>query len=174
MNITDKFQEIKEDLSHIGLRRGEFVNYFCTPLDAVIFADLGVDGIYFCIIPLQYDKTLENSPIYVISPFMSEHYVEPIAENFTYFLSLIAVTKDASAMECISYMTKESFNNYLKNVPETREEIVQAIRALKEKFSLKDIPDVYDYVKNVQKNERWRKVKFTQEYYEVIGEKETT
>jgi hypothetical protein len=163
---------MKTDLSHIGLRRGEFANYFCTPLNAVIFADLGVDGIHYCIIPSNEDKTLENSTIYVVSPCMMEHYVEPVAESFSDFLSVVAITKDAGAMECISYMSKEAFTNYLKDIPEERKEIVQAIEALRENFALKDIPDVYDYVKNVQQNVSLHKVKFSSEYYEITGEDE--
>jgi lysophospholipase L1-like esterase len=174
MKITDKFQKIKTDLSSIGLRRGEFVNYFCTPLNSVIFADLGVDGIHFCIIPVNEDESLENSPVYVVSPCMTEHYIEPVAENFSDFLSLVAITKDAGAMECISYITKEAFINYLKDIPGEREEIIQATRALIENFTLKDIEDVYDYVRSVQRNVRLSNIKFSSEYYEVTGEVETT
>lgn len=172
MKIIGKFQEIKTDLSYIGLNRGELGSYFCTPLGAIIFASLGVDGIHFCILPSEGDKSLENSPVYVISPCMSEHYIEPVAKNFTDFLNLVMITKDAGAMECISYMTKEAFINYLKDIPEEREEVIKAIGSIKENFTSKDIPDVYDYVKSIQQDVRLRKVKFSQEYYEVTGEEE--
>ena len=169
MKIIYKFYEIRTDLSYIGLHRGEFGSYFCTPLKAVIFASLGVDGIHFCILPYEEDKTLENSPVYVVSPCMPEHYVEPVAKNFADFLNLVMATKDAGAMECISYMTKESFINYLKDIPEGKEEIIKAIEGIKENFTLKDIPDVYDYVKSVQQDVILKEVKFSQEYYEVTG-----
>jgi hypothetical protein len=172
MEMICKFQEIRTDLSYIGLHRGEFRSYFCTPLKAVIFASLRVDGIHFCILPSEEDKTLENSPVYVISPCMPEHYVEPVAKNFADFLYLVVATKDAGVMECISYMSKEAFTNYLKDIPEQKEEIIKAIEGIRENFTLRDIPDVYDYVKSVQQDARLREVKFSQEYYEVTGEEE--
>jgi hypothetical protein len=170
MKITDKFQKIKADLSPVGLRRGEFVNYFCTPLKSLIFADLGVDGIHFCVIPSKKDKTLESSPIYVVSPSMSDHYVEPIAENFYDFISIVVTIKDAGALECVSYCSEEKFINYLKDIPNESSEITQAITALKENFDIKDIPNVYEYVKKIQQNTALKKVKFSPEYYDVTGE----
>lgn len=171
MKIIDKFNGIKADLSYIGLRRDEFPSYFCTPLNSVIFASLGVDGIHFCILPSKDDSTLENSPVYIVSPCMPDHYVEPIADSFTEFLSLVLTTKDAGAMECISYMTKEAFNNYLKDIPVEEEETIQAVNAIKENFGLEGILDVYDYVRSIQRDIRFRKIKFSQEYYAITGEK---
>lgn len=172
MRITDEFQKIKTDLSYIGLCRGTFEKYFCTPLNSIIFAGLGVDGIHFCIIPSKEDKTLENSPVYVVSPLMPGHYTEPVAENFTDFLSLVIITKDAATMESISYMDKETFDNYLQDISGENKETIEAIRVLKETFNLKDIPDVYHYVKSVQQNIEFRKIKFSPEYYELIDESE--
>lgn len=172
MKIIDKFNNIDADLSSIGLRRAEFPSYFCTPLNAVIFANLGVDGIHFCILPSKEDSTLENSPVYIVSPCMPEHYVEPIAASFAEFLSLVVTIKDAGAMECISYITKEAFYSYLKDIPVEKEEIIKVVNAIRENFVLEDIPNVYDYVKNIQQDLRFRRIKFSKEYYAMTGDKE--
>jgi len=170
MRITDKFANISTDLLQIGLiRNKKYERYFCTPKNAVTFTCLGVDGIHFCILPNKNDITLENSPVYVVSPMMPDHYVEIVAENFYAFISLVVSVKDAGALECISYMDNESFSKYLKNIPQDTPEIKKAIIVLLESFSIKNINDIYNYVKQLQEKTDLSKIKYTKEYYELIG-----
>lgn len=104
MQIIDRFINIETDLSPIGLiRNKDYGGYFCTPKNAVVFANIGCDGIHFCIIPYENDLTLERSPVYVISPMMPDHSVEAVAEKFYDFLSLVVSVQDATFLECISY-----------------------------------------------------------------------
>jgi len=161
---------IATDLSPIGLiRNKDYGGYFCTPKSAVVFANLGVDGIHFCILPDEKDLTLENSPVYVVSPMTPDHYVEVVAENFNDFLSLVVSVKDAGALECISFVEKEGFLEHLQDIPQGNPEVEKAITALSKSFSVKSIVDVYDYVKQTQAKTDFTKIQYTDEYYELIG-----
>ena len=168
MKITDMFSNIEVDLSAIGLMRDKlFPHYFCTPLDAVIFACLGVDGIHFCIIPDEDDLTLEYSPVYVVSPMMSNHYVEAIAENFYDFINLIVSVKDAGALECISYLETEKFSEYIQGISQNNLEAENALVAISNTFPTKIIDDVYIHVKHLQAKTDLTKIRYSEEYYEL-------
>ncbi|WP_010243753.1 hypothetical protein [Acetivibrio cellulolyticus] len=105
MTLLDKLFEIKEDLEAIGLiMTRDFESYFCTPLQAVIFAHSGTDGIHYCIV--KNDKELHESPVYIVSPSMSDNYVELVGRNLVDFLSLVVKCKDAVTLECISYTSE--------------------------------------------------------------------
>lgn len=169
--ITDVFSKIKVDLSDVGLIRDpSFPHYFCTPLNAIIFASIGVDSIHFCIIPDENDWTLKRSPVYVISPMMPDHYVEAIAENFNDFISLVVSLKNAAFLECISYFEREKFLKEIQYDPNDSFEIETAISALTNTFPTKNIDDVYGYVRQVQANMELAKLQFSEEYYELIGQ----
>lgn len=171
MKITDVFFSIKTDLSVVGLiRNSDFPHYFCTPKNAVIFSDLGVDGIHFCIIPNANDLTLEHSPIYVISPTLShQHLVMVVAEDFRTFLELVISIKDAGALECISYVTEARYTEYLNDIPSDHQGIDRAVETLTEVFKLKKVSDVYGYVKKLQENMDLSQIEFSKEYYEIVG-----
>lgn len=168
---TEVFLEIKADLSDIGLIRDQsFPHYFCTPLNAIIFAGTGVDGIHFCIIPNENDWTLERSPVYVVSPMMPDHYVEAIAENFNDFISMVVSIKDAPLLECISYSARDRFLEEIQRTANDNVEIETAISALTGTFSTKMVDDVYDCVRQVQAKMELRKLQFSEEYYEFTGQ----
>lgn len=171
MKIIDKFYGIETDLSPVGLIRDKnFSNYFCTPENAIILANLGVDGIHFCIIPKDNDLTLENSPVYVVSPMMSPYYVMVVAENIRMFLNLIISTRDAGALECAGYLPEEKYAEYLKTIPYDWKEATEAVVSLQNTFDLQKTDNVYNYIKNLQNNADLTAIKFSKEYYELVGE----
>ena len=176
MRITEKFSNIAIVLSRFGLEKHSG-GYFCTPKNAVTFAGIGVDGIHFCILPDENDLTLENSPVYVISPMMPDHYVEIVAENFYDFISLVITAKDAGALECISYFTSEKYLEYLQSISDSllqntefNNKVKKATTALLDEFNNnKKIDDVYGYVKQLQAKTDLTKIQYTNEYYDLIG-----
>lgn len=170
MKPLDVFSSIKTDLSSVGLiRDASFPHYFCTPLDALIFANLGVDGIHFCVIPDEHDLTLESSTVYIVSPMMADNYVEAVANNFYDFMSLVASTKYAGLLECISYLDGEGFLRELQSVPQNDPEAESALEAISNAFPIKIIDDVYAYVRDIQKKTDLTKIRHTPEYYELTG-----
>lgn len=170
MKVLDVFSQIKADLTCVGLiQERSFPHYFCTPLNAVIFASIGVDGIHFCIVPEEDDRTLERSAVYVVSPMMPEHYVFVVAENFYDFISLVVSVKYAGLLECISYFERERFLTQIQEVEADDLEVKTAIEALTATFPTRVIDDVYGYVRQVQAKMDLSAVQFSDEYYEIVG-----
>jgi hypothetical protein len=179
VNLLDKFFNIKTNLESIGLIVDkEFGKYFCTPEEAIVFAHSGVDGIHYCIIPKEDDDNLEKSPVYVINPMDSDHYVDLIGRNLIDFLSLIVSCKGTTEFECANYMTKDKFVKYIneyiesiREVDEFNQQVEEAIKVIKNTFNISQINDVYDHLK-LTKNDLEFNVKFsfTDKYYEITGE----
>lgn len=166
-----RFMALPDELiSRIGLIQAKsVVRYFCTPLDAIVFSYTGSDGIHFCIVPEQGDFALENSPVYVVSPMMSDHYVEIVAHNFQAFSSLVVAARDASILECISYTTPESFFAVCKNIPLDDAAINRAVAAITNAFSPHEVVDVYGQVRKLQKQTDLSTLRFSDEYYTLTG-----
>jgi len=176
MLVTEKFSKIPTDLlAPLGLIKTNKGGYLCTPVNAVTFATIGVDGIHFCIIPEINDLTRECSPVYVISPMMFDNEVNIVAKNFYDFISLVIKIKDASRLECISYFNYLPEGSFLEGTQneepdESYEaEVNAAIAALSEAFhgNLREINDVYAYVKKLQAETDLSTIQYSDEYYEV-------
>ncbi len=158
MTSLDKLYKIEKDLSVIGLiLTRDFPPYSCTPLNATVFAQLGTDGIHFCI--ANSSEGIENSPVYVVSPDMPGHYVELVGRNLVDFLSLVIICKDASALEYISYASEDKFNEHIRRInsellenPVLNKSVEDAVSVLKTVFKLQVINDIYNHVKDTRKN----------------------
>lgn len=152
MDLLTRFNEIKADLMDLGLiRNKQYETYFCTPENSITFARLGVDGIHFCIIPPREDSNLDETFVCVVSPGNEEHYVEPVARDLKTFFNLVYSIKDAGGLECISYMTKEEFNDYVDTI-EIDEDVRNAANVLRDTLDLCEISNVYEVVKEYQSN----------------------
>jgi hypothetical protein len=91
MTILDKFFEIKFNEESLMLEKTRDFNphYESTPIGAKVFANMGVDGVHYCIVPKDDDIALANSPVYRISPMdFSEGTVIWAAKNFHDFISI--------------------------------------------------------------------------------------
>lgn len=176
MGILDKLYEVEKELNVLGfLLTKDFPDYFCTPLNAVIFAHLGIDGIHYCII--KGENEIENSPVYVVSPMMPEHYVELVGRNLIDFLSLVISCRDASALEYIGYASKQKFEEYIDEIrnqqivdPDYGKQVEKAVSGLQKMFELQNIDDVYCHVNETKSNAMYHaKLAFSKEYYDIIG-----
>ncbi len=128
--------------------------YDCMPIGALPFASMGVDGVHYCIVPKENDETLENSPIYRISPMdFSNGTVLWTAKNFYDLISIAVMLKDAW---CLPSMIYERYPNFLKESEreydikdeEEKREIKRDIAVLKKEFPIIKIDDLYSYVIN--------------------------
>lgn len=176
MGILDRLYEVEKELNALGLMiTKDFPDYFCTPLNAVVFAHLGIDGIHYCII--KGEDEIENSPVYVVSPMMPEHYVELVGRNIIDFLSLVVSCKDASALEYISYASEYEFEKYIDEVnnqqlddSDYNDRVEMAVNKFKNEFGLQSIDDVYCHVNETKSNPVYHvKLVFSREYYDTIG-----
>lgn len=178
MTSLDKLYDMNKDLSIIGLTlTKDFPPYFCTPLNADVFAYIGSDGIHFCI--AKSEKGIENSPVYVVSPSMCGHYVELVGRNITDFLCLVITCKDASAIEYISYASEEKFIEHIIKINEQildnsfiNSAVEDAISTLKTVFKLYTIDNVFKHVKDTKENPIYHvNLTFSKEYYDLIDER---
>lgn len=167
-----RFYALKIDFESLGLIPSqEPVAYFCTPADAEIFATLGVDGIHFILLP-------GDERVFCVDPSMGEigTYVLPVAENFRQFLSFILYSRDANAVSQIYWLSEERFRQLLKEGREAQwpgcEEFFarekQALAAIREAFELEPV-DPYGPVKAMQAAFDPSVLRFTPEYYDVLG-----
>ena len=146
--IFKKFQSLNLSNSSIGLEwSGNDTTYFCTPVGAEIIGLLGIDGIHFCFIP-----SVSSDMVFVVSPIpCGQNYVEPVANSFREFLSLVAFCKDASPLEQISYISEKQFLELLKP-----DEIVNnlekgvVLKALNESLNISPNLNTYKDVKKLQ------------------------
>ncbi|OPX43965.1 hypothetical protein CLHUN_22080 [Ruminiclostridium hungatei] len=176
METLDRLYQAEKELNALGLLLAkDFPHYFCTPLNAVIFAQLGTDGIHYCII--KGEKELENSPVYVVSPMMPGHYVELVGRNLIDFLSLVISCKDASALEYISYAPKDKFEEFIDEIRKQQlddwdynKRVEAAVNELQNAFGLQNIEDVYCHVNETKSNLSYHaNMAFSKEYSDSIG-----
>ena len=116
MSLLNKFFDLAVKMDDINIawrsREGES-HYYNTPVDAFIFMSTGIDGDSCCIVPREGDETLENSPVYFLSPCMNSSAVVWIAKNFHDFLRLIILCKTVYRARDIYSMSAIEFNNDL-------------------------------------------------------------
>lgn len=81
---------------------------------------------------------------------------------------LVITVKDVGALECISYLGREKFLEYLQDIDNTydKTKFKEASLALSDEFRIKKIDDVYSYVKQIQEKTDLTEIQYTEEYYE--------
>ncbi len=166
MALTYKeFLKKEVDLAPLGIeRRGNHVAYFCTPKGADIFGSAGVDGIHFCFIKGFGEMVFAISPENDIG-----NYVHPIARSFEDLLSLLVSTGDVAAAEQTWMWDKERFYKFLQeNLPTKEQE--QTMWKLQHDLAIPFMEEPFDYIKELQAEFDYSKIKFTAEYYDVVGD----
>ena len=156
MTVIDKFYRIKFDENTLMLDRPKgYACYDATPIGAKVFASMGVDGIHYCIMPREGDITLENSPVYRISPMdFAARTVVWTAKNFYDFISISIELKDFWALPCLVGLDKDEFVDLveqyeyefeMKNECE-KTSILCCIESLRQSFNLVEIRNMYSYI----------------------------
>ncbi len=153
------------DLAPLGIEcRGNYAAYFCTPRGADIFGSAGVDGIHFCFIKGFGEMVFAISPENDIG-----NYVHPIARNFEDLLSLLVSTGDIAAAEQTWMWNRERFYQFLQENPPTKEQ-EQTMWKLQNDLAISFMEEPFDYIKELQAEFDYSKIKFTAEYYDVVGD----
>lgn len=164
MAMYEKYKKLNIDGSRIGLERGsEIGGYFCTPKGARV---IGWDnGIHYCFIR-GYGEM-----VFAVNPETgADKYVYPLAESFEDFLRLILACGHTAPVEQIIMWTEEQFKEFLTSNYNAfisgQQEVLDTIT---EKLKLEPIAAPYQYVKELQAQFDDSKIKFTDEYYDVLG-----
>ena len=164
MTIYEKYCQLDIDGRWIGLEKSDMcVEYFCTPIDATVIG--WENSIHYCFIKGYRDM------VFAVNPETSvDKYVYPLAANFKEFLRLILACGSTTAVEQIIGWSKEQFEDFLysddnKVFPEQAE----VLKIVAEELKLQPMEEPYEYVKAVQELFDDGKIKFSNEYYDVLG-----
>lgn len=145
--------------------------YFCTPVGAEYVARLGVDGVHFVLLP-------GDERVFCVDPSMGEigTYVLPVAENLRQFLSFLLFCRDANPLSQIWWLPEERFRQLLAedasaSWPGCEEYFARksaALSVIAGIFAL-TAADPYDTVKAMQAAFAPGVIRFSDEYYDVLG-----
>lgn len=165
----EKFLCSDIDLSSIGIeRREDNASYFCTPKGASIFGWAGVDGIHYCFVRGF------GGMVFAVSPMNSApDFVHPLARDFADFLRLIVACGDAAALEQAWMWDEVQFAAFLQENPPTREQKA-VLEEIAEQFSLSPLEHPWKYIKNLQASFDYAKIKYTDDYYDLTLNHNTT
>ena len=165
-----RFQGLDIDFSAIGLMPQENFAYFCTPVNAEYVGWVGCDGIHFILLP-------GDERVFCVDPSMeySDEYVLLVGGNFREFLSFVLYCRGADRLSQIHWMDKEQFCQSLKDDEEwvRKDEGLwlrrnTALAAITREFDL--VPaDPFETVKALQAGFDPSVLKFSDEYYDVLG-----
>lgn len=119
LSFLTRYEQVLEDQS-----------YWCTPLDAVIFARTGSNGDHFVFLTGEGEiENLEEAPIAFIQPMDFDKPIKLIARNIREFLSMYITIKELYVFERFSYFdNRDAFDHdyrehYLPRILEREEEI---------------------------------------------------
>ena len=165
MTTYQKFQRLNIDHSVLGLDQNiSYTEYFCTPLDAEIIAEAGVDGIHYCFIK-GFDEM-----VFAISPSnLPGENVHPIAKNFEELLRLLLVCGSMYAIEQTYMWDEELFEQYIMdNKPSGKQQVIMDM--IKEEFHIIPMEQPFFYIKDLQASFDYRRLEFSEEYYELLSD----
>ncbi len=162
MTIYQKFRKLNINHAMIGMEQQESQpTYFCTPIGSKIIGWAGVDGIHYCTIRGFGEM------IFVISPMnLPEDYVHPIARNFEELLGLLLSCGSMDAIEHVHKWDKTQFEEYVKE-NQTSHEQTAILNVIKERLDIKPMNDPFSYIKNLQADFDYTKIKYPPEYYDI-------
>ena len=168
-----RFRALDIDFGSIGLLQdgtGDF-SYFCTPADAEYAGRIGCDGVHFVLLP-------EDERVFCVDPAMGEEgkYVLPVGADFREFLSFVLCCQDANPISQIWWMTEDRFRALLAEdaaqrngeLAERFEKKDRALAAIAAEFGLAPA-DPFDRVKTMQAAFDPSVLRFSDEYYDVLG-----
>ena len=136
---------------------------FCYPVNA---EPIGFEGcILYCFLPEYGEMVFACDP-----ESCAEQYVYPLAENFEDFIRLILACGTANPVEQIVWMDKSRFEEHMaEEKAALTEEQKAAAQQLGRELGLPPMEDPFEYVKAVQRDFDGRKIRYSDEYYEVTG-----
>jgi len=155
MTIIDKFLNIDFNENSLLLDKVIDMHYDITPIGAKIFASMGVDGVHYCIVPKNGDVTLENSPVYRISPMdFSEGAIIWAAKNIYDFMGISITLKDFWILPCLIGLSEKEFSENIKiseiefneKADIEKSEIIKSVNLLKKVFSAINVKNLYQYI----------------------------
>lgn len=159
--LFQKFLRSGIDLSSVGIgHREDNAPYFCTPKGASILGWTGVDGIHFCFIRGFGGMVFSVNPMNT-----APNFVHPLAKDFGDFLRLLLACGDEAAIEQSWMWNEPQFEAFLRENPPTERQM-QTLREVAEKMKLTPMEKPFAYIKALQSDFDYSKIKYTEDYYD--------
>ena len=163
MELYARYRQLNADFSWIGLGREGGARYFCTPIGA---ETIGWDeAIQYCFIPGFGEMVFAVNP----ENFGGE-YVYPLAETFRDFLGLILAAGGTNPLQQIILFDEAAYENFVSSPDEVaytqREEVHEVLTLLQRELGVEPMADPFRYVKRLQADFDYRKIPFSEEYFE--------
>ena len=162
----ERYMKLNIDGFRIGLERDESEsNYFGTLKSAKVIGWSGVDGIHFCFVrgfgEMMFAVSTMSTP---------GSYVHPVARDFKDFLRLLLACGHAVALEQVYCWDQAQFDAFLQDNPITGEQ--QAVLdTIREKLLLAPMKQPFAYIKKLQAEFGYSRIKYTEEYCEWVSVK---
>lgn len=165
-NLYENYKKLPIDCSPIGLADEENESYFCTPIGAKIIA--WDNGIHYCFI-----KGFEEMVFAVNPESCCDYDVYPLAKNFNDFLRLLLSTKNANTLQQIILWDKQSFITFINDPMNVKYDnssnVTSILNTIKDKLKITEMPNPFEYVKEIQKDFDYSCIPFSDEFYDVTG-----
>lgn len=144
-------------------QQNTYVPFFCYPINA---RPIGFEGcVMYCFIDGYGDMVFAANP-----ESCADQYVYPLAESFEDFMRLILCCGTANPIEQIVWMDKQQFAQHLQEEKKNQtQQQKQLLNLLARELNLIPIETPFEYVKAIQSNFNDSKIKYSDEYYEVLG-----
>jgi len=154
--LIDKFLTIEINLDSMSIAyHGRDVNewrYDSTPKNALITASTGVDGCHYCVVPKE-GLSVDESPIYYISPMDWDDTVIWVAKDFVDFLSIGVAMGSFTYISCHP-SSKEELMQFVEEawLEDNESEKKEAIKLLEKHFPLRRYCGLYEHITESYKN----------------------
>lgn len=164
MTLFEKFCKLPIDPRLIGLERSEMsVEQFCTPRGARTIG--WENNIQYCFIRGYGEMVFAVNP-----EGAADKYVYPLAGNFKDFLRLILSCGSTTAAEQIVLWTEEEFTRFLTSTDNTPlPQQLKTLEIISKELHITPMENPYAYVKAVQSAFDDSKIRFSDDYYDVLG-----
>lgn len=168
MTTYNKFNRLNIDTLPLGFERDNNKNlYFCTPKGAKIIGWAGVDGIHFCFIRGFGEM------VFAVSPMNTPgNYVHPLANCFSDFLCLLLACGDTAALEQAYSWNQAQFETFFTDKPITEAQS-SVLNIISEKMQLEAMEHPFEYIKQLQADFDYSKIKFTEDYDDFVPSEPT-
>lgn len=166
--LFQKYKSLCMNGSLISLENGDLsASYFCYPVNARV---IGFEGcILYCAIEEYGEMVFASNP-----ESCADKNVYPLAKNFSDFMRLILACGLTNPIEQIVWMDKKQFEQHMQDERAIQTEEQKAVLLLLSKeLKLSPMDNPFEYVKAMQRDFDDSHIKFSDEYYNVLGIEKT-
>lgn len=160
----EKYLELNIRSELVGLeKRSDAEPYFCYPENA---RAIGFEGcIMYCFIESYGEMVFACNPESCVDIF-----VYPLARTFEDFVGLILACGGTNPIEQIVWMSEEQFSEHLREEEKLRtQEQREVLHCLGRELKVPPAAEPFRYVKDLQTDFDYGGIRFSDEYYDVMG-----